>query len=127
MPVRTRLGVHEETIHQPKAQRESVRVWRDVLSRTPGLLSGRARAKDGQTWVAVCMSAIARLREVPENLVVAAILFYDIDDVVDRRRAGKQLNVRRAEQTLIAQHLIRIDGEGAVVWLGDHREIASEQ
>src|ERR1044072_656468 len=44
--VRTRFGIHEETIKESKAKRERAMVWRDVLSLSVRPSCCRARSKD---------------------------------------------------------------------------------
>ena len=127
MAVRARFGVHKKSVEKPESLRQSVCVGRDVLRRPLRLPRGRACAEDRQARVAVRARSVAGFFDIPENLIVGAILANHINHVMNRRSSSKKPDVRRADQSIVAHHLVCVLLQRARVRLINPRNIPSDQ
>src|SRR5262245_22815074 len=97
------LRVHKEPVEQAKSQRECMMIRRDLLRRTRGASGSFAGSKDGKAGVSVGGLPIAGLGNVAEYLIVSAVLFDDVDDVLDGRAIPEQPGLRPPGEAIVSE------------------------
>ena len=113
MSVGTDLCVDEEAVEESEAECERALVRRDVLRRARSVARGVARAEYCERGVAVGARAVAATFHVAEDLIVGAVLFDYVDDVLDGRAACEELFTLSADEAVVAHDCQRVAREVA--------------
>src|SRR5262245_15119054 len=102
-------------------------IRRDVLRQPVGRARRFARAEYCQARIAVGPGAVAGLTDIAEDLIVGAILFDDVNHMLDRIRAYEQSGFHFADQSVVAQDLLGEAEQTPFVWNVNQAQIARNQ